>query len=416
MRFIIHTPDPTSLNITHLNESQPRLQGDRPKSTNNSSRAQVPNSEPETYQGDSFEALVSSEPRSALNNPEIASLFRHYIDYLAPWYDLCDAENLFGTIVPLHALENPILFKALIAFSALHKTGVSGEMRGLGQAFHAACIRDLLHVIDNFQLRLRGDYLAATCLLRSYEIIAGDSRKQQKHLLGAYLFSTRDPIEMNRTGLSQAGAWNYLREEITVALECQRTTRIGFDFNFDAAERYSDSMRANIISYILARVTNYCFQESMERQMQEKQIAWKSLRKELATWREYLPASFEPYSTAVKENNPFPSLWLIHPWHVAAQQYCSVAEILLALFDPFAPANQEAVLEHAIKICGLAYTNDNVAARVNAFGPLAFCGKYLVDSTHREGLKTMLRQFGTPTAWPVHCIIGDLEQYWTLMT
>lgn len=58
---------------------------------------------------------------------------------------------------------------------------------------------------------------------------------------------------------------------------------------------------------------------------------------------------------------------------MAAQQYCSIAEILLALFDPFTPSDQEDVLKHTIQICGLAYTNDSVAARVNAFGPLAFC-------------------------------------------
>jgi hypothetical protein len=28
---------------------------------------------------------------------------------------------------------------------------------------------------------------------------------------------------------------------------------------------------------------------------------------------------------------------------------------------------------YILKICGLAFTNDNVSARVNAFGPLAFC-------------------------------------------
>ncbi|RQM07978.1 hypothetical protein DH86_00003601, partial [Scytalidium sp. 3C] len=158
-----------------------------------------------------------------------------------------------------HALDNPLLFKALVAFSAHHLSIVTGEVCGLGLAFHAACVEDLLAVMDNFQLRLRADYLAAACLLRSYEILAGDSRREQKHLLGAYLFSTRDPIDMGVSGLAQAGAWNYLREEITVALECQRPTRIGIDFDFDAARYYSDSMYSNIITYILARIINHCF-------------------------------------------------------------------------------------------------------------------------------------------------------------
>lgn len=64
---------------------------------------------------------------------------------------------------------------------------------------------------------------------------------------------------------------------------------------------------------------------------------------------------------------------------MAAQQYLAVAEILLRLFNP-SPAgghvgqgDLEFAQDRALKVCGLAWTNDNVPARVNAFGPLAFC-------------------------------------------
>jgi Fungal specific transcription factor domain len=169
IKFVIHTPGPVP---TYPNGSQQRF-GSRRHQTSNTSPTESPNTEREHYSGQPLEMLVSSDPRSALNNPDISGVFRHYIDCLAPWYDLCDADNSFGTIVPLHALDNPILFKALIAFSAYHKSRISGKVQGLGYGFHAACVQDLLRVIDNFQLGLQGDYLAATCLLRSYEILSG---------------------------------------------------------------------------------------------------------------------------------------------------------------------------------------------------------------------------------------------------
>lgn len=75
--------------------------------------------------------------------------------------------------MPLHGLENPILFKALIAFSACHKYRTCGNMQGVGPAFHAACVRDLLNAMNHVLSELQGDYLAATCLLRSYEILEG---------------------------------------------------------------------------------------------------------------------------------------------------------------------------------------------------------------------------------------------------
>jgi hypothetical protein len=64
---------------------------------------------------------------------------------------------------------------------------------------------------------------------------------------------------------------------------------------------------------------------------------------------------------------------------VATQQYFAVAEILLRLFNPM-PANghiHQADLDfaedRALRVCGLACTNDDVSAKVNAFGPLALC-------------------------------------------
>ena len=120
-----------------------------------------------------FEAreTVSCKPQEALQNSVIARLFRHYVDILAPWYDLNDSQNMFGTVVPIHALDNPVLFKALIAFSARHNNRVSGESPGVGAIYHAECVRDLLVVMHDIKSELQADYLAATCLLRSYEIL-----------------------------------------------------------------------------------------------------------------------------------------------------------------------------------------------------------------------------------------------------
>jgi hypothetical protein len=41
------------------------------------------------------------------------------------------------------------------------------------------------------------------------------------------------------------------------------------------------------------------------------------------------------------------------------------------------PTSDDLAQVHALKVCGLAYTNKDVAARVNAFGPLAFCQFHL---------------------------------------
>ena len=64
---------------------------------------------------------------------------------------------------------------------------------------------------------------------------------------------------------------------------------------------------------------------------------------------------------------------------VASQQYLAIAEMLLCLFNP-SPArghltktDLEFAENCALRVCGLARTNDSISAKVNAFGPLAFC-------------------------------------------
>jgi len=118
-------------------------------------------------------ASLSCHPQEALQCPRVAGLFRHYVDVLALWYDLNDSQSLFGTVVPIHALKNAVLFKALIAFSACHENRISGNAQGIGTVYHAACVRDLLAAMHDIQPEFQGDYLAATCLLRSYEILDG---------------------------------------------------------------------------------------------------------------------------------------------------------------------------------------------------------------------------------------------------
>jgi hypothetical protein len=120
-------------------------------------------------------SLVSSIPKVVLENRAIATLFRHYIDFLAPWYDLNDSQNLFGSLVPQRSIDNPILFKAVISFSACHESRTPGRYQDLGHVYHAACVRDLLEILIDILPEMQGDCLAATCLLRSYEILNGKS-------------------------------------------------------------------------------------------------------------------------------------------------------------------------------------------------------------------------------------------------
>ena len=83
-----------------------------------------------------------------------------------------DARSVFGTVVPASALDVPVLFQAMIAFSCIHWFKTTGKLGEIAFSFHAACVEALLEALTNIT-ESPGEYLAAACLLRSYEILNG---------------------------------------------------------------------------------------------------------------------------------------------------------------------------------------------------------------------------------------------------
>jgi hypothetical protein len=136
------------------------------------------------------------------------------------------------------------------------------------------------------------------------------------HLLGAYSYASSDPIDFSTFGILQTGAWNYLREEITVALIQRRAVRMGQIFDIYRQNGCRFVFPSDQISYLLAKTINFCFESICERDtLQERRLQWQSLRADVNRWQKSLPLGFAPFSLAVKANNPFRSIWMLQPYH-----------------------------------------------------------------------------------------------------
>ncbi|TGJ85352.1 hypothetical protein E0Z10_g3426 [Xylaria hypoxylon] len=114
-------------------------------------------------------------PRKALESSELANYFRCYINNVAPWYDLSDLQCSFSVEVPMLALDEPLLFYAVIALSAMHVSQTTASSaRTIAETYHTQCIGCLIDLDPEDMLIKKGVALATTCLLRSYEILAGE--------------------------------------------------------------------------------------------------------------------------------------------------------------------------------------------------------------------------------------------------
>ncbi len=257
---------------------------------------------------------LPDSPRKVLETARIADYFQHYISNLAPWYDLSDARSTFSTTVPRIALDDPLLFSAVIALSAMHVsntvTAAASSAREVADLYHGCCIRLLIGLQESDRRLEGGVALAATCLLRSYEILdTAQDADPNRHLRGAYSLATFPfqnhegsiPTTLLSRGLFAAGFWNYLREDITFSLFRRCPLKIDLDLlisPFSSVLSPSDNMPSededylNAISLILGRIINAAFVPSSGGKSDSLGMmddTWAALLDMVKSWRNGLP-------------------------------------------------------------------------------------------------------------------------------
>ncbi|KAI6773632.1 hypothetical protein HG531_000481 [Fusarium graminearum] len=319
-------------------------------------------------------------PRKALQDQNIARLFHSYTSEISKWYDLSDSAYYFGQIVPTLALDEPLLFSAIIALSAMHTCKTSSpSFRKVAEFYHHRCIRLLITLSEGNQLITRGIALAATCLLRSYEILDGDV-DPNIHLRGAYsMASLYDVLSGNlRVGLLGAGFWNYLREDITFSLFEKCPLKMNLESTLLFTPHESDQDYLNSVTLILGKSINMAYSQDTDA------LRWRQITESLRDWRRAYPDHIKPFSRELSTSHLFPAVWFLQPYHAAIRHYYLVTMTFICLHDQLeAPddldtlnlegSSKEEMLEKfATEICGIAFTAKVPSVLVNAFGPIAF--------------------------------------------
>jgi hypothetical protein len=59
-----------------------------------------------------FQVPEPACPTEDLGNETVAGLYHHYIEHLAAWYDLCEHDRPFESLVPVRALKVPVVVAA----------------------------------------------------------------------------------------------------------------------------------------------------------------------------------------------------------------------------------------------------------------------------------------------------------------
>ncbi|CDM33109.1 Zn(2)-C6 fungal-type DNA-binding domain [Penicillium roqueforti FM164] len=365
------------------------------------------------------EYTSTEHPEYALQDPQVAKLFRHYITTLAAWYDLNDSKRHFKDVVPVRARYNPLLLSAILAFAAANQHRTLGEEAYLDIAefYHYDSVRRLISLTKNIDSIPLGETLAAICLLRSYEIIT-QNVSSQSHLQGCYSLLASQRIHLTADLLS-AGYWNYLREDITVALIEQRGLMITLSNQNAPAEPTEDADFASSITFLLGKIINRCL--AVDSQALAP-LEWEAMKSELDKWKASLPSYFDTIQTpGLGKQSSFPSIWTLRSWHTSTLHYYHTAMGILWLAQPAAQplkalqriddmeSIQRKLEYHATEICALALSSDSAPVWVNAFGPIAFYCPWLRDTQKRVEMAGELEKWGKLTGWPVSIIADALS-------
>ncbi|KAJ4243966.1 hypothetical protein NW757_010899 [Fusarium falciforme] len=365
-------------------------------------------------------------PRRALIDQRIARLFHSYTAEVSQWYDLSDSSGAFGILVPSIALDEPLLFCAILALSAMHvcKTSANG-FRKLAEFYHHRCVQRLIELDQGDELITRGVALAATCLLRSYEILDSDIDPNM-HLRGAYSMTPlHDVLSGNlQPGLPGAGFWNYLREDITFSLFEKCPLKMDLTTTPLLVNHHSAQDYLNSITLILGKIINTTFGSDLTGS------EWGSAMEMLSQWRAACPERIQHFSREKAQPgtiNLFPAVWFLQPCHAATMHYYLVALTILCVYaspqdlEDFEKLDlvgieiesKDQILEtFAVEICGIAFTTKIPSVLVNAFGPIAYCARFISIESARQELARQLLACKSSIGWPVERLINDLKSFW----
>lgn len=137
--------------------------------------------------------------------------------------------------------------------------------------------------------------------------------KAQNHLHGSYSLLASHHLNVT-TGLFGAGFWNYLREDITVALIEKRSLIIDLSAYVYLDQTLESEDFPARITFLLGKIINRCLaKDAVALDIME----WETLKTELENWMVSLSESFEPIlmTPGLMESSSFPCLWTIKGWH-----------------------------------------------------------------------------------------------------
>ncbi|KAG2420141.1 hypothetical protein HFD88_004941 [Aspergillus terreus] len=378
---------------------------------------------------------------ACLNDPEEILLLQVFVEEVGLWMDSMDEAKHFTHILPYHALEEPMLLRALMACGARHIYLVNpsyGEEKAA--FFHDTASGDLLRLLQNPN---RDSALCATTavILNVYELMCTRSTLSAQglnHIAGARALIKECQWDARTQGLGGACFWLNVAMELLSCLHFNWT--LAWDPDTWGVQMDLDHMQSNVAGneemwthwmvYICAKVAN--FRSSMSHfldtnqtpddrvQMDQRYQEWCRYSEWCERWENAAPRSLKPlgylHNWQTHSKTVFPNIWLMKRSSIVARLLYHTTQILLTKTHPFesefSAEMQSQQQRHAHDICGIvAHVKDRGIASFS-IRFLALAAECLATREAQEEILHILDDIMKRTGWRAEHIKDELQAAW----
>ncbi|KAK3947549.1 hypothetical protein QBC32DRAFT_81609 [Pseudoneurospora amorphoporcata] len=376
--------------------------------------------------GSYHQLYYSKNSAFPIKDPVEAELYRHYVQNLAHWLDLCDPLRSFETIVPQNAATFPLLLKAIYSFSARHKTltGYFDSVRS--SEYYDECLTELRDVLAAYDESGADENLfAATIILRVLEEIdvVDNGTDQEANLLGIHAFVSTGSFFENPSSLSIASFWVGLRQGIYKAVINKRPVGLSVDHILveQSLERGGKHDVANNAVVHCTRVLNFCFDKGGACNKEE----WKRLWKAVEDWEKENAAFHTPIFKA-PDDVPFPQIWYHQSCQVIGVQHHLLAKAyLIRCREQFSATGTrhstlvakkkiEADIQRIVRaLCGIGLGNQwTPPGMFTACMAISAFGASFTQRKDQEAMIDILRKTEKDHARPTKSVQEDMMKAW----
>jgi len=360
-------------------------------------------------------------------------LWQNYLDEIAPWLDMFDSEKNFQTTVAIMAKSVDYLQFSILALSARQLERKNPSKRHT-ESLHL--YQEAIKLIAVHLPSLNTEIIAACVLLCVLEMMSSSPRAWAKHLDGCAMLLEAAGVNGVVGGVRQAIFWCFARMDMWGGFLGDTITKIPTNRWFISTDSMSSAISqfkgksgsdnyANYAVFLCASVVNVISNESSpwhrtsENHYSTFVSRWKALYEVLEGWYDDRPEDMRPLIDLAPPRedmeSPFNTILFATPPGVNGNQLYHASMLLLLQDKPKEiriPKSHKSMIWHARQLCGIAVSNDNHGALINAVQPLWIAGKLMSHRSEHMAILAILERLEREAGWATSWRVQDLKEFW----